>query len=92
MTPEQIITRFKSGFLADRPTMSSSEAIEAIKQYAKQMCDKQKEECGNNAKVHYHSRDFKTSSIAPIVRQKVMISEPYKPSIINAPYPSELQD
>jgi tryptophan synthase beta subunit len=45
MTPEEIITRFKSGFLADRPTMSSSKAIEAIKQYAKQMCDKQKDEC-----------------------------------------------
>jgi hypothetical protein len=96
MTPEEIINGWEKALKKNlnvheyHPIKESY--IEAIKQYAKQMCDKQMDICANNAKVHYHSRDFRTSSIAPIVRQKVMISEIHKPSIINAPYPKELQD
>lgn len=38
-------------------------------------------EVKNNAYIHQHSRDYKISIKAPIVRQKIMISEIDKQSI-----------
>jgi hypothetical protein len=49
MTPEEIVNNIVNNVVSEDYTIS---AIEAIKQYAKQMCDKQKMQCQINwAKV-----------------------------------------
>lgn len=94
MTPEEILKYLIKGtfkpYQHDLADLATNKAIEAIKQYAREMCDKQKRECANAAKVDYHNREFTVRKIAPIVRGKIMVSEPDRPSIYNAPYPKEL--
>jgi hypothetical protein len=47
MTPEEIVNAFATKIAISPPQAlaAKNQAIEAIKQYAKQMCDKQKDEC-----------------------------------------------
>ena len=78
MTPEEIIKQLKRYNIYDVQG-ANDKAIEAIKQYAREMCDKQKEICDDNLEVETidsHGQDccFVNSE-----------------SIINAPYPKELQ-
>lgn len=48
MTPEEILNEFASKSAISLPMALSAKAkaIEAIKQYAREMCDKQKVKCG----------------------------------------------
>jgi hypothetical protein len=87
MTPEEIVKDFidKMALLEDDNDIGTmvkakDQAIEAIKHYAKQMCDKQRYNCNENLEVETidsHGQDtcYVNSD-----------------SVLNAPYPSELQD
>ena len=81
MTPEEIITDLKHNIGHCNELYDPyKQAIEAIKQYAKQMCDKQRYNCNENLEVETidsHGQDtcYVNSD-----------------SVLNAPYPSELQD
>jgi hypothetical protein len=55
-------------------------AIEAIKHYAKQMCDKQRYICNENLEVETIDRHGQDTCYVN------------SDSVLNAPYPSELQD
>lgn len=45
MTPEEIMNEYYRDS-PDNPEAAYDNIIEAIKQYAREMCDKQKEKCG----------------------------------------------
>ena len=53
-------------------------------EFAKYHVDKALNKASEKSLVYQHSRDFQTSRKAPIVRQKIMISEVDKDSILNA--------
>ena len=69
MTPEEIIHRVM-GYVDN-----SQQAIEAINQFAREICNKQKQECANAARLCY-------------IDEEEMVD---RDSITTAPYPKELQ-
>jgi hypothetical protein len=82
MTPEEIVTDLLvygiRDYQPDTLSNKKEQAIEAIKQYAKDMCDKQRYNCNENVEVETidsHGQDtcYVNSD-----------------SVLNAPYPSEL--
>jgi len=61
--------------------------VAAMKEYAREACREQRDICANNGKVHWHTRDFSSGSIAPIIRRGSAILELSKESIFNSPEP-----
>lgn len=61
--------------------------VSSIKSYGMGEWNEAIEKAAESACVYQHSRDYKVSSIAPIVRQKIMISEVYKDSILKLKKP-----
>jgi hypothetical protein len=68
MTPEEILNAFATKIVISPPQAlaAKNQAIEAIKQYAKQMCDKQKRKCLNAyGNVKGEQAEFNAINTAP---------------------------
>jgi hypothetical protein len=63
MTPEEIVKEFANAIVISPPMAlrAKSKAIEAIKAYAREMCDKQKLECISN--LSETSEDFSVQDL-----------------------------
>ena len=69
MTPEEIVNAFATKIVISPPQAlaAKNQAIEAIKQYAKDMCNKQKDNCGSLCvqKADYTLTDIGAIASAP---------------------------
>ena len=68
MTPEEILSQYLESRNEDSSfngcIKAKTQAIEAIKQYAKQMCDKQKKNC--ISELHQNSKHFSGQDVITI--------------------------
>ena len=83
-TPWDIIKSFEEKTHRCLSDSDKELLIDSIEKYTIIHLNKMAKIISEKAKVHQHSRDHKVSSISPIVRQKIMISEVHKESIIEA--------
>jgi len=79
-----ILIPFKDNVSSEENEHSLEQNIDVLIGWAKLHCIEQAKVISEKANVYQHSRDYKIGVKSKIVRQKIMISEVDKDSILNA--------